>query len=48
VFNKKLYQNLVPDNPGGGTVSWTNPWEVISMSIIEDREDGGTPGFAGD
>jgi hypothetical protein len=21
VFNKKLYQNLVPDNPGGGTVS---------------------------
>jgi selenocysteine lyase/cysteine desulfurase len=34
VFNKKLYQNLVPDNPGGGTVSWTNPWEVISMSII--------------
>jgi selenocysteine lyase/cysteine desulfurase len=29
VFNKKLYQNLVPDNPGGGTVSWTNPWEVI-------------------
>lgn len=26
VFNKKLYQNVVPDNPGGGTVSWTNPW----------------------
>jgi selenocysteine lyase/cysteine desulfurase len=44
VFNKKLYQNLVPDNPGGGTVSWTNPWEVISMSIIL-WEDGGTPGF---
>jgi hypothetical protein len=33
VFNKKLYQKL-PDNPGGGTVSWTNPGEVISMSII--------------
>jgi selenocysteine lyase/cysteine desulfurase len=26
VFNKNIYQNLVPDNPGGGTVSWTNPW----------------------
>jgi hypothetical protein len=37
VFNKKLYQNLVPDNPGGGTVSWTNPWEVISMSIIDGK-----------
>jgi selenocysteine lyase/cysteine desulfurase len=33
VFNKKLYQNLVPDNPGGGTVSWTNPWGG-HMSII--------------
>lgn len=26
IFNKKLYKNLVPDNPGGGTVSYTNPW----------------------
>lgn len=46
VFNKKLYQNLVPDNPGGGTVSWTNPWgEHKYIDNIEDREDGGTPGF---
>ncbi|MGO4822249.1 MULTISPECIES: aminotransferase class V-fold PLP-dependent enzyme [unclassified Flavobacterium] len=46
VFNKKLYQNLVPDNPGGGTVSWTNPWgEHKFIDNIEDREDGGTPGF---
>lgn len=46
VFNKKLYQNLIPDNPGGGTVSWTNPWgEHKYIDDIEDREDGGTPGF---
>jgi len=46
VFNKKLYQNLIPDNPGGGTVSWTNPWgEHKYVDNIEDREDGGTPGF---
>jgi selenocysteine lyase/cysteine desulfurase len=46
VFNKKLYQNLVPDNPGGGTVSWTNPWGGHKyIDNIEDREDGGTPGF---
>jgi selenocysteine lyase/cysteine desulfurase len=46
VFNKKLYRNLVPDNPGGGTVSWTNPWgEHKYIDDIEVREDGGTPGF---
>ncbi|NHM07710.1 aminotransferase class V-fold PLP-dependent enzyme [Flavobacterium sp. CYK-4] len=46
VFNKKLYRNMVPDNPGGGTVSWTNPWgEHKFVDNIEDREDGGTPGF---
>jgi selenocysteine lyase/cysteine desulfurase len=46
VFNKKLYHNMVPDNPGGGTVSWTNPWgEHKYIDNIEDREDGGTPGF---
>jgi selenocysteine lyase/cysteine desulfurase len=46
VFNKKLYHNTVPDNPGGGTVSYTNPWgEHIFLDDIELREDGGTPGF---
>ncbi|MCW4468538.1 aminotransferase class V-fold PLP-dependent enzyme [Flavobacterium sp. MFBS3-15] len=46
VFNKKLYKNMVPDHPGGGTVSWTNPWgEHKYVDNIEDREDGGTPGF---
>lgn len=46
VFNKKLYRNMVPDHPGGGTVSWTNPWgEHKYIDNIEEREDGGTPGF---
>jgi len=46
VFNKKLYKNMIPDCPGGGTVSWTNPWgEHKYIENIEDREDGGTPGF---
>jgi selenocysteine lyase/cysteine desulfurase len=46
VFNSTLYQNTIPDNPGGGTVAWTNPWGVHKyIDNIEDREDGGTPGF---
>ena len=46
IFNKKLYKNLVPDNPGGGTVNYTNPWgDHDYVDDIETREDGGTPGF---
>jgi len=46
LFDKKLYDNRVPDHPGGGTVLWTNPWgEHHFYPDIEVREDGGTPGF---
>lgn len=46
IFNKKLYKNLVPDQPGGGTVTYTNPWgQHTYIDDIEAREDGGTPGF---
>ena len=46
IFNQNLYKNNIPDCPGGGTVSWTNPWgEHKYIDNIEDREDGGTPGF---
>ena len=46
IFNKKLYKNMVPDNPGGGTVNYTNPWGNHDyIDDIETREDGGTPGF---
>lgn len=47
IFNKNLYsKNLAPENPGGGTVKWTDPWEGRSYyDDIETREDGGTPAF---
>ncbi len=46
IFNSKLYKNNVPDNPGGGTVLWTNRWNDHNyIPDIEVREDGGTPGF---
>jgi selenocysteine lyase/cysteine desulfurase len=46
IFDSRLYQNNVPDHPGGGTVLWTNPWgEYQYISDIEAREDGGTPPF---
>ncbi|PQJ23252.1 aminotransferase class V-fold PLP-dependent enzyme [Tenacibaculum sp. SG-28] len=46
LFNKKLYKNTVPDNPGGGTVTYTNPWgEHDYIDDVETREDGGTPAF---
>src|SRR5690606_12343044 len=46
VCNTRLYRNRVPDNPGGGTVDWTNPWgQHKYVDDVEAREDGGTPGF---
>lgn len=46
IFNSKLYTNRIPDNPGGGTVDWTNPWGGHKyVDDIEAREDGGTPAF---
>ncbi len=46
IFDSKLYKNTVPDQPGGGTVDWTNPWgQHKFISNIEMREDGGTPAF---
>lgn len=47
IFDKSLYKHHgPPDQPGGGTVDWTNPWgEYKYIDDIEAREDGGTPGF---
>lgn len=46
IFDKSMYNNAVPDHPGGGTVDWTNPWGKYKyVDDIEAREDGGTPGF---
>ena len=46
IFNHQLYTNKIPDEPGGGTVDWTNPWGGRKyVDNIEAREDGGTPAF---
>ncbi|MCX7876617.1 MAG: aminotransferase class V-fold PLP-dependent enzyme [Melioribacteraceae bacterium] len=46
IFDSHLYNIKVPDHPGGGTVDWTNPWGAHKyIDDIEQREDGGTPGF---
>lgn len=46
VFDASLVTNTIPDQPGGGTVDWTNPWGGFKyVDDIESREDGGTPGF---
>src|SRR5258708_9292069 len=44
IFNRRLYKNRVPDQPGGGTMLYSNPWKVHEyVAGIETREDGGTP-----
>jgi selenocysteine lyase/cysteine desulfurase len=44
IFNRKVYSNLVPDQPGGGTIAYSNPWKGRRyVSDVESREDGGTP-----
>jgi selenocysteine lyase/cysteine desulfurase len=46
IFNKKIYKNTIPDQPGGGIVAYSNPWNVHEyITNIEQREDGGTPPF---
>lgn len=46
IFNRSLYRNRTPDESGGGTVAWTNPWgQYAFLDDIEAREDAGTPGF---
>jgi selenocysteine lyase/cysteine desulfurase len=46
IFNKNLYRNLIPDQPGGGTVIYSDPWRVREYAPdIEEQEDGGTPLF---
>ena len=46
IFNKKIYKNKIPDQPGGGTVVYSNPWGKHEyVTDIEQREDAGTPPF---
>lgn len=44
IFNENLSQSAVPDQPGGGTIAYSNPWGGREyVAGIEQREDGGTP-----
>lgn len=46
VMNRRLCADPIPDQPGGGTVLWTDPWGGRTYIHSEEaREDGGTPGF---
>ncbi|RAV05640.1 aminotransferase class V-fold PLP-dependent enzyme [Paenibacillus sp. YN15] len=46
VMHGRLLGSSVPDEPGGGTVIWTDPWgKRTYLGNAEEREDGGTPGF---
>jgi len=36
IFDSSFYNSEVPDNPGGGTVDWTNPWG--EYKYIDDIE----------
>lgn len=46
IVDQALLANAIPDNPGGGTVLWTDYWGKYSyLKDIESREDGGTPPF---
>lgn len=46
IFDEALSNGRIPDEPGGGTVAWVNPWGGRRYTnAIEEREDGGTPGF---
>jgi selenocysteine lyase/cysteine desulfurase len=44
IFNTGIYNNAIPDHPGGGTILYSNPWNARTyITDIESREDGGTP-----
>jgi selenocysteine lyase/cysteine desulfurase len=46
IFNKDLYTNKIPDQPGGGTLVYSNPWKAHQyVEDTETREDGGTPPY---
>jgi selenocysteine lyase/cysteine desulfurase len=43
VARRELFDNRVPDIPGGGTVQYVNPTEHDYLDGVEHREEGGTP-----
>lgn len=47
VANKRLFRSRVPVEPGGGTVTFTSPWEWRYTEELSHREEGGTPNVVG-
>ena len=47
VARRELFDNRVPDVPGGGTVWYVNPEEHRYLDDPEHREEGGTPDIVG-
>jgi len=47
VAREELFDNRVPDVPGGGTVWYVNPEEHRYLDDPEHREEGGTPDIVG-
>ncbi|MBL4635917.1 MAG: aminotransferase class V-fold PLP-dependent enzyme [Kofleriaceae bacterium] len=47
VVKRALLDNLVPSNPGGGTVAYVGPSEHQYLTDPEQREEGGTPDIIG-
>ncbi len=43
VAKKALFDNVVPTQPGGGTVAYVNPEEHQYLDDVIHREEGGTP-----
>ena len=43
VAKKRLFDNVVPTQPGGGTVAYVNPEEHQYLDDVIHREEGGTP-----
>ena len=47
VARRELFDNRVPDVPGGGTVAYVNPGDHDYLEAVEHREEGGTPDIVG-
>lgn len=47
VANRRLFRSRVPVEPGGGTVTYTSPWDWRYTDELSSREEGGTPNIIG-
>lgn len=45
VCKKNIIKSQIPSNPGGGTVFFVSSHTEIYSPVIEEREEGGTPGI---